>query len=101
MPLVCPFSTPSERARSFRIGSGLIANLFRFRDSQFAAELLCRVSTLANFAACRHRLYAARMLGPPLAKIRERLSQGSPERCEAIFGLREYLSEIDTIDYPV
>ena len=55
----------------------------------------------ANFAACHDRLNVARMLGSPLAKRSQRPSQGPPESREGIFDLRGYLSEIDTIDYPV
>ena len=56
---------------------------------------------LASFAACHDRLNVARILGSPLAKRSQRLSQGFPKSREGIFDLRGYLSEIDTIDYPV
>src|SRR6202048_862705 len=56
---------------------------------------------LQDLAACHDRLNLARILGSPLAKRSQRLSQGSSERREGIFDLRGYLSEIDTIDDPV
>ena len=65
------------------------------------ADLLCCVLTLASFAACQNRFNIPRILGSPFAKRSQRLSQGSAESRERIFDLRGYLSEIDTIDYPV
>lgn len=56
---------------------------------------------LQDLAAYHDRLNLARMPRSPLAKRSQRLSQGSSEIREGIFDLRGYLSEIDTIDYPV
>jgi hypothetical protein len=64
-------------------------------------SLLCCVSMLASFAACHDRFNTARIPGSPVAKGSQRLPQSSPESREGIFDLRRYLSEIDTIDYPV
>src|SRR6266404_9384650 len=64
-------------------------------------RLLCCVWRRGDFAAYHDRFDISRILGSPLAKRSQRLSQGSPESREGIFDLRGYLSEIDTIDDPV
>jgi hypothetical protein len=54
-----------------------------------------------DLAASHDRLYLGRILGSPLAKKNQRLSQGSPESREGILDPRGNLSEIGAIDDPV